>query len=90
MNKRKFLKTGILGAIVGLFAPKVLSDSPKFLKGGEFVISKDIVNKLGRVDKEFSISAKEFAEKIEQLVMKTMTKESKANGILSHKFIKRS
>ncbi len=84
MNKRKFIKTSILGAILGLFGTKLVAkDAPPILNGGEYVLSKDVVNKLGRADKECSMSVKELSEKIKQQVIKTIMEESRPNGILS-------
>ena len=37
MNKRKFLKTGLLGAIVGLFTPAIISKEDKDINYSDFI-----------------------------------------------------
>lgn len=92
ITKRQFLKTGIIGAVIGFFAPKVLAKNeniPTSLNGGEFVLSKESVESFGRtgkIAKDAQISIEKLSKLIQEQVKQTLIKESRSGGILSNNF----
>ena len=84
MNKRKFLTTGILGAIIGFFVPKTIGET-KIIKNdiptlldGELVLNKSSIQKIGKN----SIDTKQLSELINKQVTQILLRESRPHGLL--------
>lgn len=76
LNRKQFIKTGLLGGIfcglISLFIPRIKADIPSYLNGGEYVISKDVINKLKNTDEKFNVSARDLCRALEKFHQSTL------------------